>query len=107
MSEGNIDDLLKICSGKQVLFSNHKELYAAIDGLSVGEVPWQSFLVQYNGVYSNDSSVPQPQWMSDVHKVFYCDPQQIFHKMLANPDFKDSMDFVPYCVFNKDGICMY
>jgi len=27
--------------------------------------------------------------------------------MLANPDFKDGMDFAPYCVFDKDGIHTY
>jgi Plavaka transposase len=107
MSEGNIDDLFKICSGNQVPFSNHKELYAAIDGLSVGGVPWQSFSVQYNGVYSNNGGAPQPQWMSDVHEVFYRDPQQVVHEMLANPDFKDGMDFVPYRIFDKDGVRMY
>ena len=45
MSQNNIDNLLKIWSSEQVPFSNHKELYAAIDSIAVGEVPWQSFSV--------------------------------------------------------------
>jgi len=91
MSEGNIDNLFKICSGGQVPFSNHNELYMAIDGITAGGVPWQSFLIKYRGVHRNNSDVPQPKWMSDAHKIFYHDPQLIVHKMLANPDFKDGI----------------
>jgi len=66
-----------------------------------------SFSVQYTGVQSNNSGAPQPKWMSDTHEVFYRDPRLVIHEMLANPDFKDGMDFVPYHAFDKDGIRMY
>ena len=58
MSAGSIDKLFEICSGEQVPFSNHAELYAAIDSLTVGGVPWQSFSVQYTGIQSNNSGAP-------------------------------------------------
>jgi len=45
--------------------------------------------------------------MLDVHEVFYCDPWLVVHEMLANPDFKDDMDFAPYRVFDQDGVCTY
>ena len=108
MSQGNIDDLLEICSGGQVPFSNHRELYAAIDSLTVGGVPWQSFSVQYNGAHGdNRSDVPQPKWMSDTHEIFFHDPRLVVHEILANPELKDGMDFVPYRVFDEDGVRMY
>jgi len=107
MSEGNIDNLFKICSGRQVPFSNHNELYAAIDGITARGVPWQSFSIKYRGMYRNNSDVPQPKWMLDTYKIFYHDPWLIVHEMLANPDFKDGINFAPYYVFDKDGICRY
>ena len=107
MSEGNIDDLLRICFGGCVPFLNHNELYSAIDSLDVGGVPWQSFSVQYDGGIHGANGDNQPKWMSDIHEVFYRDPWLVVHEMLANPDFKDGMDFTPYCVFDKDGIRTY
>ena len=107
MSQGDIDSLFKICSGRQIPFANHNELYAAIDSSSIGEVPWQSFEVRYTGMHSDNSNAPQPKWMSDVHEIFYRDPQLIIHEMLANPDFQDGIDFTPYHAFDKDGIHTY
>jgi len=66
MSAGSIDKLFKISSGEQVPFSNHTELYAAIDSLTVRGVPWQSFLVQYTSVQSKNSGARRPKWMSDT-----------------------------------------
>jgi len=107
MSQNNIDNLLKICSGKQVPFSDHKELYTAIDSIAVGEVPWQSFSVQYNGAHGDDGDVARPKWMSDVHEIFYRDPRLVIHEILANPDFRDGMDFAPYRVFDEDRVRTY
>ena len=107
MSQGNIDSLFKICVGGQVPFSNHNELYAAIDEHPVGGVPWQSFSVKYTDVHSDNNDAPRPKWMSDVHEVFYRDPRLVVHEMLANPDFKDDMDFAPYRVFDQDGVRTY
>jgi len=58
MSQGDIDSLFKICSGRQIPFANHNELYAAIDSSAIGEVPWQSFEVRYTGVHSDNSNAP-------------------------------------------------
>jgi len=107
MSAGNIDDLLRICFGGRVPFLNHNELYSAIDSLDVGGVPWQSFSIQYDGGVHGDDGDNRPKWMSDVHDVFYRDPRLVVHEMLANPDFKDGMDFAPYRIFDKDGIRTY
>jgi Plavaka transposase len=107
MSKGNIDNLFKICLPGQTPFSNANELYAAIDGLTVGGVPWQSFSVQYKGTHGDNGDAPRPKWMSDIHEVFYRDPRLVVHEILANPDFKDDMDFALYCVFDKDGVRTY
>ena len=113
MSEENIDLFSQLSkeAGSQLPFSNHRELFAAIDGISVGDIPWHSFMVQYrdeDGLGGDRSwSESRPKWMSDVHEVFYRDPRRVIHQMLANPDYKDSMDFSPYRAFDNDGVRQY
>jgi hypothetical protein len=110
MSEGNIDMLSQLWkdSGSRLPFSGHRELLMAIDEITVGDIPWHSFMVRYtDGLGDASHSEPQPKWMSDVHEVFYRDPRLVVHQMLANPDFKDGMDFSPYRAFDKDGVRQY
>ncbi|KAH9039148.1 hypothetical protein EDB85DRAFT_2072572 [Lactarius pseudohatsudake] len=108
MSEGDVDKLLNILErlSGNVPFSNHEDLYAAIDELTVGDVPWQSFTVRYHSELG-DVDASQPKWMSDVHEVFYRDPHLIVCGMLTNPDYEGGMDFGPYYVFDKDGTRLY
>ncbi|KAH9033904.1 hypothetical protein EDB85DRAFT_2073730 [Lactarius pseudohatsudake] len=109
ISAGHVDTLLNIMerSSGNVPFSNHTDLYAAIDELTVGDVPWQSFTVNYDGELSDDVDGAQPKWMSDVHEVFYRDPHLIVRGMLTNPDYEGGMDFGPYRAFDKDGTRVY
>jgi Plavaka transposase len=109
MSGGDVDALLDVHvrTGGELPFSNHNELHAVIDGVAVGDVPWESFTVQYNNSIGDDVNVPQPKWKSDVHEVFYRDPRLIVHQMLANPGFKDGMDFAPYRAFDQSGSRRY
>jgi hypothetical protein len=100
MSEGNIDKLMDIWErAGQAPFIDHQDLHVTIDSITSGDFLWQSFTIQYNnGVSDNNDS---PQWMSDTHEIFFRDPHLVVQAMLANPDFDDGMDFVPYRVFNK------
>ncbi|KAH8988448.1 hypothetical protein EDB86DRAFT_2828954 [Lactarius hatsudake] len=84
MSEGDVDALLDIVerSNGSVPFSDHTDLYAAIDGLTVGDVPWQSFTVQFNGELGDDVTKP-------------------------NQNYEGGMDFGPYRAFDKDGTRVY
>jgi hypothetical protein len=58
MSEANIDALLKKRFRGQVPFSDHKDLHMAIDELTVGGTPWQSFLVGFTGTLSGNINAP-------------------------------------------------
>ena len=110
MSGGNVDTLLNvnIRTGGRPPFSNHKELCAIIDGLDVGDVPWESFMVEYDTKAVNIINISwRPKWMSDMHEVFFHDPRRIVREMLANPSFKGSMDFKPYRAFDQDGSRRY
>jgi hypothetical protein len=56
MSAGNINELLEIWastlpSDQDPPFINKQDLYSTIDGIKVGNVPWQSFSVSFNGKF--------------------------------------------------------
>ncbi|KAG1852513.1 hypothetical protein F4604DRAFT_1933661 [Suillus subluteus] len=42
-------------------------------------------------------------WMEKTYTMWFCDPHTIIQNMLANPDVKDEMDYVPYREFNGEG----
>ena len=56
MSAGNIDTLLDLWfasllnHGDQPPFSSHQDIYDTIDVTPLGDVPWESFSVQYNDI---------------------------------------------------------
>ncbi|KAJ6622831.1 hypothetical protein B0H10DRAFT_1944422 [Mycena sp. CBHHK59/15] len=86
------------------LFADHKDLYATIDAIQQGDVPWQSFTVTYMGPLPESGEVPV--WMTEKYEVWFRSPLGIFEKQIANPDFKDEMDWAPKRIF-KDGKCQY
>ncbi|KAF7293941.1 hypothetical protein MKEN_01457600 [Mycena kentingensis (nom. inval.)] len=80
-------------------FHDHKDLYAHIDAIQQGDIPWQSFSVQYTGPLPEDNV---PSWMTDTFQVWFRCPLKIFERQLANPDFVDELDWAPKRVY-KDG----
>ncbi|KAI6146976.1 hypothetical protein EDD17DRAFT_1767457 [Pisolithus thermaeus] len=99
MSAKKIDMLLEIWaallleSGGQPLFMNHADLYGVIDSTRVGNVRWENFTIQYAGEERNNDPAP---WMSDVYDVWFRDPREVIHNILANSRFTDELDYVPY-----------
>jgi hypothetical protein len=99
MSKSNIDDLFGILKtraageGSATPFENSADLYATIDSIMEGEVPWDSFNVQYNGPRP-ESNVPL--WMDEKYQVFYRDPCEVVRSMLANKAFDGNFDYTPY-----------
>ncbi|KAG1801316.1 hypothetical protein EV424DRAFT_1545429 [Suillus variegatus] len=73
-------------------FADHKDLYNVIDAAQLGDVPWQSFSVQYTGEHPE----VVPPWMNDEFEVWYRDPRAMAHNILANPTFKDEIDYAPF-----------
>jgi hypothetical protein len=115
MSEGNIDKLLQIWNESRYdgsPFLLHKELFEAIDSIEVGDVLWESFLVQYSNENEGDKSdgatdSDQPQWMNDQHEVFYHDPRLVVQQMLSNPDFSNEMDYSLYQEYGENNEWQY
>jgi len=108
---GNINQLLDLWAASLLLhhdqppFQDHNNLYKTIDAIPLGDVPWKSFLMLYNGELPNNHEVPT--WMESEFDVWYCDPHTVVRNMLANPDFKDQMDYAPYHEFKTNGEWRY
>ncbi|KAJ7491535.1 hypothetical protein B0H11DRAFT_1718811, partial [Mycena galericulata] len=104
ISGKGIDRLAQLLAGlypgQDPPFADHKDLYATIDSIQQGDVPWESFSVKYTGPIPETGTVPV--WMNETYEVWFRSPLGIFEKQLANPDFKDEMDWAPKRIF-KDG----
>ncbi|KAG0693018.1 hypothetical protein DFH29DRAFT_992452 [Suillus ampliporus] len=107
MSAGNIDKLMNLW-GRTLEkhddappFTDHRNLYSTIDDTPVGDVLWKSFSMKYNA--NDDDSSGSAPWMGKTYTAWFRDPHTVIHNMLANPDFKDEMDYIPYREFNGDG----
>jgi Plavaka transposase len=77
-------------------------MYSTIDSIKVGDVPWQSFSVSYNGEIPEDA----PAWMTTQDEVCYCNPLLVMEQQLGNEDFDGQMDFAPKRIF-QDGKRQY
>lgn len=99
MLKSNIDSLFHILKtqaageGGTALFENCAELYTTIDSITEGEVPWDSFTVQYNGPWPETNI---PQWMDEKYQVFYRNPHEVIKLMLTNKEFNGNFDYTPY-----------
>ncbi|KAF7299911.1 hypothetical protein HMN09_00998700 [Mycena chlorophos] len=102
MSGGSIDHLMHLMAGlytEDPFVKDHRQLYAMIDAIQQGSIPWRSFSVQYTGPRPNANV---PSWMTDTYEVWFRDPLAIFERQLANPDFADELDWAPKRIF-KNG----
>lgn len=103
MSAGDIDTLFQLWAeshkhcGCPPPFQNHRETYKKIDSIKVGDVPWESFTLKYDGELPASNV---PPWMKVEYRVWYRDPRKVIKTMFSNPDFKDGMDYTPYIKFD-------
>ena len=106
MSGKHIDKLLNIWAATLVThgddppFTNHEELYATIDATPVGDVPWGSFSVRYDGELPEGEI---PSWMKSEHEVWFRDPHSLVHNLLSNPDFDKEFDYAPLQEYDSEG----
>lgn len=84
-------------------FSDAKDMLSTIDSIEVGDAPWMSFVCERSAELPEDA----PDWMTHNYEVWYRDPVKTVENMLANPDFKDEFDFVPYLDYDKGNVRRY
>ncbi|KAG2041499.1 hypothetical protein BDR03DRAFT_932314 [Suillus americanus] len=72
-------------------------IYSTIDAIPLGEVAWESFMMKFNEETPNPSDPgTHAPWMDTPYTAWFQDPHAVVCNMLANPDFKDEMDYTPY-----------
>ncbi|KAK7012554.1 hypothetical protein R3P38DRAFT_3019709 [Favolaschia claudopus] len=86
--------------GKTAPWQNAAELYATIDSIQQGDMPWKTYQMRYTG--PSPPSTP-PRWMTQTYEVCARDLRAVLHHQLGSPDFKDAVDMVPYLQFNHAG----
>ncbi|KAN0133618.1 hypothetical protein V8E53_008565 [Lactarius tabidus] len=97
LSASHIDPILQLWSATvndsptPLPFEKHKDLYKTIDQTLLGDIPWSSFTLKYNGVRPTEGDIPQ--WMDATFQICYRDPRVVIHSMLGHPGFKDHMDY--------------
>jgi len=87
-------------------FKSHRDLLATVDAITYAEASanWKSFSVSYDGEVPEDNP---PKWMTDEYAVYYRDPHEVVQNMLADADFADEFDYVPYREYKGAGNRIY
>lgn len=109
MSAANINNLLQIWaatlpSDQDPPFINKDDLYSTIDAVQIGDAPWSTFSLSYNGNISEGDKTP---WKGSAYEVWYRDPRTILHNQLKNRDFASEIDFAPKEVYDEKGIRLF
>ena len=107
MPAKKIDELLKILSALYpdvpAPFAHHREMYSVVDSIALGDIPWQSFTIRYNGEIPEDC----PAWMTAEYDVWYREPLLVLEQQIANPDFAGEFDFSPKRIFDINNKRQY
>jgi Plavaka transposase len=107
MSAGDINFMLNLWTASLAIhndkppFSNATDLYKTIDSTPLGDVAWQSFSLQYDGMQPVEGV---PSWMQAEYDVWFRDPHVLVHNLLSNPDFKSDFDYTPFQETTTDGV---
>jgi len=106
MSGGDIDILLNLWAASLAAhddnppFASHNDLYNTIDATPIGDVPWESFSVRYNGAKPEGEV---PIWMETDFDVWFQDLHTIVKNLLSNPDFENEFDYAPFQEYDMEG----
>jgi hypothetical protein len=76
-------------------------MYNTIDATSLGDIPWQTFSLLYNGAKPAGDI---PSWMKAEYDVYFRDPRTLVHNLLSNPDFKSDFDYAPFQERTNNGV---
>lgn len=99
-----INDLMNLWSAKEDAdppFANKEDLYETIDATTLGDVPWESFSVKYQGLEAADEDTPQ--WMTQEYNVWCRNPHTVMCNQLSNPDFNGEIDYQAKQTYAADG----
>jgi hypothetical protein len=104
MSAGDINSLLSLWAASLAIhndeppFSKATDLYNTIDSTPLGDVKWESFGLQYNGIQPADNV---PSWMQAEYDVWFRDSRILVHNI---PDFESEFDYAPFQEYIGDSV---
>ncbi|KAJ7108121.1 hypothetical protein C8R44DRAFT_842997 [Mycena epipterygia] len=105
-SERNINTALDLWAasvmpyGGTAPWKNAAELYAVIDDIQNGSMPWKTYQMRYTGPLPAGTA---PKWMTRTYEVCTRNLRHVLHQQLATSSFKDHVDMIPYRQFNHTG----
>lgn len=90
MSGGGIDRFMQILAAfyqqsGAAPYEDADDLYDTLDQIPLGDVPWWSFSVSYQGPLPEGDV---PKWMTDEYVVWYRCPDQVLRNQIANPSYR-------------------
>lgn len=78
---------------------NARDMYATIDSIPAGDVPWKTYKFRYSGP---KPSTP-PQWMLNDYELSVRDIVSVLEHQLSTSEFDGQIDYVPYEEYDPQG----
>ena len=82
-------------------FSDHREVLAKIDSISVGDTPWNVY--EFRGIPEEEITPDTPSYLRKAHLVYYRDALTLVKNILRNTDFDGEFDYVPHIEHDEQG----
>ena len=82
--------------GESIVYvKNHNN---KINAIKVGDLPFQSFSVSFNGEISEGNTTP---WKHASYDVWFRDAHMVLENQLKNPDFSNKIDVAPKIMWDE------
>lgn len=81
------------------MYTTFQDVLSTIDDIPLGDLPWSSFHVRYTGPVD----VHSPSWKRETYTVHTRDTFAVQQSILANKDFAQGVDYIPYQAYTEHG----
>jgi hypothetical protein len=81
-------------------WKNREELYATIDEIQHGDLPWKIYRFRYQGPLPPGTP---PKWMTEYYDLCMRNSHQVLLQQLGSSRFQDSINLSPYRQFDGTG----
>jgi hypothetical protein len=87
--------------GGDAPWKDSTELYATIDAIQDGDLPWKVYHVRYGGPHPPGTP---PKWMTETYELCTRDSRRLLHHQLSTAEFRDKFNVAPYRQVNNKGV---
>ncbi|KAG6885247.1 hypothetical protein C0992_005299 [Termitomyces sp. T32_za158] len=110
MAADNINDLMQVWAARHSNnppFYSKEHLHEVIDSTALGDVPWESFTVYYNGSIEEGDVVEAALWKVQGWDVWLRNARMVLHNQLRNTDIGKDFDIAAQRVYDQNGKRQY